>query len=64
MAALSARRFNPPLRAFADRLEAAAKPAKVALIAVARKLLTIADAILREMKPWDPGRHAPAPDPA
>ncbi len=64
MAALSARRFNPPLKAFADRLEAAGKPAKVALIAVARKLLTIANAILREGKPWDPTRHAPAPDPA
>ncbi len=64
MAALSAWRFNPALRAFGDRLEAAGKPPKVALIAVARKLLTIANAILREMKPWDPGRNATAPDPA
>ncbi|OJW19403.1 MAG: hypothetical protein BGO49_08730 [Planctomycetales bacterium 71-10] len=64
MAALAARRFNPALRAFADRLEAAGKPAKVVLIAVARKLLTIANALLRDMKPWDPGRNATTPDPA
>jgi transposase len=57
MAALAARRFNPALRAFADRLEAAGKPAKVILIAVARKLLTIANALLRDMKPWDPDRY-------
>lgn len=52
MAALSARRFNPPLRAFADRLAAEGKAAKVVLIAVARKLLVIANAVLRDRKPW------------
>jgi transposase len=51
-AALSARRFNPPLRAFADRLAAKGKAAKVVLIAVARKLLVIANAILRDRTPW------------
>jgi transposase len=53
MAALSAKRFNPQLRAFADRLVAKGKAAKVVLVAVARKLLVIANAILREQKPWE-----------
>lgn len=59
MAALSARRHNPALRAFAERLEAAGKPAKVVLTAVARKLLVIANAILRSGQPWDPARALP-----
>lgn len=53
MAALSARRFNPALKAFADRLAAKGKPAKVILVAVARKLLVLANAVLRTRKPWD-----------
>ena len=52
MAAHAARKWNPALKAFADRLEEAGKPAKVVLIAVARKLLIIANAILRDKKPW------------
>ena len=52
MAALSASRYNPALRAFSDRLRAAGKAAKVRLVAVARKLLTIANAVLRDGKPW------------
>jgi transposase len=51
-AALSARRFNPALRAFADRLAAKGKAAKVVLVAVARKLLVIANAVLRDRRPW------------
>jgi transposase len=52
MATHAARKWNPALKAFADRLEEAGKPAKVVLIAVARKLLVIANAILRDQKPW------------
>jgi transposase len=52
MASHAARKWNPALKAFADRLEAAGKPAKVVLIAVARKLLVTANAILRDKKPW------------
>jgi transposase len=52
MAALSARRFNPVLKDFADRLAKAGKAAKVVLVAVARKLLVIANAVLRDQKPW------------
>jgi transposase len=52
MAALTAARWNPPLRSFYQRLRAAGKPAKVALTAVARKLLVLLNAILRDARPW------------
>jgi transposase len=52
MGALVAARRNKPLKAFRDRLVAAGKPKKVALIAVARKLLTILNAIARDRTPW------------
>ena len=52
MGALVAARHNPTLKAFRDRLVAAGKPKLVALIATARKLLTILNAILRDAKPW------------
>jgi transposase len=51
-AALSARRHNPPLKAFAARPAAAGKAPKVDSIAVARKLPVIANAVLRGRKPW------------
>jgi len=54
IAAMVASRCNPVLRTFHQRLIAAGKPKMVALIAVARKLLTILNAILREQKPWQP----------
>jgi transposase len=47
-AAIVASRFNPELRAFRNRLIAAGKPFKVAIIAVARKLLTILNAMVRD----------------
>src|SRR5205807_9567872 len=47
MAALCGRRWNPTLKVFYERLKAAGKPAKVALIACARKLLTILNAMVR-----------------
>lgn len=52
MAALTARRYNPPLAAFYKRLVGAGRPKKAALIAVARKLLTILNAILKTKTPW------------
>ncbi len=52
MGALAATRHNPQLRDFHHRLIAAGKPKMVALIAVARKLLTILNAILRDRRPW------------
>ena len=55
MAALSAARYNPALRAFSDRLKQAGKAVKVRLVAVARKLLTIANAVVRDGRPWEAG---------
>jgi transposase len=52
MAAMVASRHNPVLKAFRDRLVACGKPKMVALIAVARKLLTILNAMIREQRPW------------
>jgi transposase len=52
MASVSAMRFNPDLKAFYQRLRQTGKAAKVALVAVSRKLLTIANAMIRDMKPW------------
>ena len=53
MAATTARRFNPSLKAFLERLIAAGKPYKVALVAVVRKLLTILNAMLRDHAAWN-----------
>lgn len=52
MGALVAARHNPVLKAFRDRLVAQGKPKIVAIIATARKLLTILNAIIRDQKPW------------
>ena len=52
MGAMVAARHNPVLKVFRDRLVAAGKPKLVAIIAVARKLLTILNAILRDKKSW------------
>jgi transposase len=52
VSALAACRYNPPLKAFRNRLIEAGKPKMVAVIAVARKLLTILNAIVRDQKPW------------
>lgn len=52
MAALCGRRWNPALKVFYDRLIAAGKPKKVALIACARKLLTILNAMMRNNTHW------------
>lgn len=54
MAALSAARFNPVFRAFKERLTKAGKKAKVILVAIARKLVVLANAVLRDGKPWQP----------
>jgi len=55
LAALSAVRHNPALKAFGDRLSARGKKPKVILTAVARKLLVIANAVVRTGLPWNPG---------
>ncbi len=54
MAALAAVRHNPLIKATYQRLVARGRPKKVALIACARQLLTILNAIVRDGRPWTP----------
>jgi transposase len=57
MAAVSAIRCNPDLKAFNARLRAAGKAPKVALTAVMRKLVLLANTLIREDRRWTP-KHA------
>jgi len=52
MATVSAVRHNPTIRTFWCRLRSAGKPARLALVACMRKLLTILNAVLRTNAPW------------
>ncbi len=52
MGALVAARRNPVVREFYERLLAAGKPKKVALVACMRKLLVILNAVLKHRTPW------------
>jgi transposase len=52
MATLTATRHNPPLQAYYQRLIAAGKPAKLALVACLRKLVVILNAMVRDQTPW------------
>ncbi|MFL5337918.1 MAG: IS110 family transposase [Geminicoccaceae bacterium] len=61
MCALSAKRTNKALAAFVSRMIAAGKPPKVILIAVARKLLVYAHAVIRTQKPFTSFPDAPSP---
>jgi transposase len=54
MAALAAARCNPSLKAFRQRLIAGGKTPKVAIVAIARRMLGILIAMLRNGRPWDP----------
>lgn len=54
MAATSAIRSNPVIRAFYERLKSRGKPHKVAMVACMRKMLTILNAMVRESTPWTP----------
>jgi transposase len=55
MAAVSAKRFNPPLKAFAERLKRAGKKSKVILTAVMRKLIVICNTLIKNNTQWQPG---------
>jgi transposase len=54
LAAPTAARVAGPLKDFADRLKARGKAAKVVLVAVARRLLVAANAVVRDGRPWEP----------
>jgi transposase len=57
MATLTAARHNPAIKTFYDRLLAAGKLPKVALVACMRKLLTSLNAMVKTNKPWDKSLH-------
>lgn len=59
MSALVAVRHNALLKTYYERLLSNGKSAKVALIAVARKLLTILNSIVKSATPWDPNFEIP-----
>lgn len=59
MAIHSARRFNPVIKEFYDRLIQAGKLPKVALTACMRKMLTILNAMVASGKSWQPNLAAP-----
>lgn len=54
MAAMAATRCNPVIKAFYQRLIEKGKMPKVAIIACARKLLTILNAMIRDNQLWSP----------
>lgn len=60
MGALVGTRRNPIIKAFYERLLSAGKPAKVALTACMRKLLTILNAMVRDGAPWQSVSPGPA----
>jgi transposase len=57
LAAITAARFNADMKAFFNRLTATGKPAKLALVAVARKLIVLANTLISEDRKWQP--HSP-----
>ncbi|MGH7710734.1 MAG: IS110 family transposase, partial [Gemmatimonadaceae bacterium] len=61
MAALVAKRCNPAIRSFAQRLLSSGKAIKLVLVACMRKLLTILNTILKTKQPWQPPIPATAP---
>lgn len=54
MPALVAMRFNPDLKTKYDQLRTAGKPAKVAIVAVMRKLIEMANALVKADRKWTP----------
>ncbi len=60
LAAVTAKQWNPSLKAFYDRLEEKGKETKVALVAVARKLIILANTLIAEDRLWQkiPPKHA------
>lgn len=54
MATLAAKRHNPVIKRFAERLKQAGKPPKVVIVACMRKLLTILNAMMKNHSRWNP----------
>jgi hypothetical protein len=61
MPALNAIRLNPEFKAKYEAMVKAGKPAKVAIVAIMRKLLILANALIRDQRKWPPlTRRGPA----
>lgn len=58
MAALTAIRFNPIMKSFAEKLRQKGKPTKVVIVAVMRKLIVTLNAMLRAGEPWKHAQNA------
>jgi transposase len=54
LAALTASRWNADLKAFYDRLLGKGKSAKLAIVAAARKLVVLANTLIRDNRMWEP----------
>ena len=54
MAALAAARANPALRGFRHRMRGKGKPHRVVLTAVLRKLVILANVLVRDDRLWTP----------
>ena len=54
MATLTARTYNPLIKAMAERLTKAGKPFKVMMTACLRKLLTLLNTMVRNKEAWRP----------
>lgn len=61
MATLSAMQYNPAIAPLYQRLVAAGKPKKVAMVACMRKLLIILNAMVRDGALWDASRYQTTP---
>jgi transposase len=57
-AALAAACHNPILKPATERLKRSGKPHKVVIVAIARRLVVIANAILKSRTPWRSVAHA------
>lgn len=60
-AAIAAIRHCPEMRAFYVHLKARGKASKVAIVAIARKILVLANALVRTMKPYEPRANSVCP---
>jgi transposase len=60
MPALVAKRFNPILAAFAERLKERGKPPKVIIVAIMRKLIVLAYRLLKALAAAEAAAAAPA----
>lgn len=56
MPAVVACRFNPDLKAKYDQLIGSGKPAKLAITAIMRKLIVLANALIRDNRHWQASR--------